>query len=231
MPKNHLANHVANLTASATVSLPSKARALRKQGIDVIDLSEGQPHFDTPSRIKESAKDALGSGMVFYIESAGLPELLSDIKTKLERENGIDVPTSQIMVTVGAKQAVFSAMLCTIDPGDEVLIPDPYWGSYASCVKIAEGTPVSVPIRDENGFRVDLHKLEQAVTPKTKMIVLNSPHNPTGMVMSKDELERIADICKKNDVIAMSDEMYEKLVYDGTKHYSMDPSHGWKTSP
>ncbi|WP_455285536.1 pyridoxal phosphate-dependent aminotransferase [[Eubacterium] cellulosolvens] len=219
--KRHLADRVANLTSSATVSLPSKARALRRSGIDVLDLSEGQPHFDTPAPIKESAKSALDSGMVFYIESAGLPELLSEIKAKLERDNGIDVPVSQIMVTVGAKQAVFSAMLCTIAPGDEVLIPDPYWGSYASCVSITGGTPVSVPMRTENGFRIDTEKLEEMVTSKTKMIILNSPHNPTGMVMSKEEAESIADTCRDHDILAMSDEMYEKLLYDEARHYSI----------
>jgi len=150
-----LADRVANLTPSATVSLPDKARELKKKGIDVIDLSEGQPHFDTPEPIKKSAKEALDSGMVFYVESAGLPELRSEIKANLERENAIDVPISQIMVTVGAKQAIFTAMLCTIDPGDEVLIPDPYWGSHASCVTIAGGNPISVPMRYENGFRID----------------------------------------------------------------------------
>ena len=221
MARSHLAERVSSLTPSATVSLPDKARALRKSGVDVIDLSEGQPHFDTPAPIKESAKDAIDSGMVYYIESSGLPELLSEIKAKLEEENGIDVPTSQIMVTVGAKQAIFSSILCTIDPGDEVLIPDPYWGSHAACVKVAGGIPVSVPMRDEDGFRIDVDRLVRMVTSKSKMVILSSPHNPTGMVVSKDDLESVADICKKNDILVMSDEIYEKIVYDGARHYSI----------
>lgn len=216
-----MADRVAKLAPSATVSLPDKARELKKKGIDVIDLSEGQPHFDTPKPIKESAKEALDAGMVFYVESAGLPELRSEIKAKLERENTIDVPISQIMVTVGAKQAIFTAMLCTIDPGDEVLIPDPYWGSHASMVEIAGGKPISVPMRYEKGFRIDTDKMKEMVTPKTKMIVLSSPHNPTGMVISKEEIESIVDICTRNEILAMADEIYEKMVYDGARHYSI----------
>ena len=221
MSSKHLADRVLNLRPSATVSLPDKARALRKSGIDVVDLSEGQPHFDTPSPIKNAAKDALDQGMVFYIESSGLPDLLLEIKAKLERDNGIDVPTSQIMVTVGAKQAIFTAIICTINPGDEVLIPDPYWGSHASCVRLAGGKPVSVPMRTENGFAIDSRKVEEMVTSKTKMIVLSSPHNPTGMVVSRDDLESVADICKKHEILALSDEIYEKIVYDGARHYSI----------
>jgi aspartate/methionine/tyrosine aminotransferase len=221
MKRKILADRVAKLAPSATVSLPDKARELKKKGIDVIDLSEGQPHFDTPKPIKESAKEALDAGMVFYVESAGLPELRSEIKAKLDRENTIDVPISQIMVTVGAKQAIFTAMLCTIDPGDEVLIPDPYWGSHASMVEIAGGKPISVPMRYEEGFRIDTDKMKEMVTPKTKMIVLSSPHNPTGMVISKEEIESIVDICTRNEILAMADEIYEKMVYDGARHYSI----------
>lgn len=217
----HLADRVVGLTPSATVSLPDKARALRKKGMDVLDLSEGQPHFDTPAPIKNSAKDALDSGMVHYIESSGLPELLSAIKAKLERENGIEAPTSQIMVTVGAKQAIFSAILCTINPGDEVLIPDPYWASHAACVKLAGGVPVSVPMRNENEFHIDMNELGRLIMPRCKMIMLNSPHNPTGMVISKEDLESIADISKRHEILVMSDEIYEKMVYDGARHYSI----------
>lgn len=221
MAKTHLADRVADLKPSATVSLPDKARALRREGIDVIDLSEGQPHFDTPAPIKKSAKEAIDAGIVFYIESSGLPELLSQIKAKLERDNRISVPTSQIMVTVGAKQAIFTAILCTINPSDEVLIPDPYWGSHAACVKLAGGVPVSVPMRNENGFRLDTDRLGKMVTPKTKMVIVSSPHNPTGMVIEKNDLEAVADICRTNSILVLSDEIYEKIVYNGAKHYSI----------
>lgn len=221
LTKTHLADRVLGLTPSATVSLPDKARALKEKGADIIDLSEGQPHFDTPEPIKRSAKEAIDSGMVFYISSRGLPELLSEIKVKLERENGIDVPTSQIIATVGAKHAIASAILSTINPGDEVLIPDPYWGTHAALVTLAGGVPVSVPMRNEGGFRIDLEELRALISPRSKMIILSSPHNPTGMVISKDDLQSIAEICIKNDILAISDEIYEKMVYDGAKHYSI----------
>ncbi len=221
MFENLLADRVLSLTPSATVSLPDKARELKMRGIDVIDLSEGQPHFNTPEPIKNAAKQALDAGMDFYVESAGLPELRSEIKSKLERDNQVDVPISQIMVTVGSKQAIFTAMLCTINPGDEVLIPDPYWGTHAACAQVVGGIPVSVPMRTNNGVTLDTEKLRKAVTSKTKMIVMNSPQNPTGMVASKDDLESIAEICRKHEILFMSDEIYEKIVYDGTRHYSM----------
>lgn len=221
MPRKLLADRVQGLTPSATVSLPDKARALKNEGVEVIDLSEGQPRFDTPKPIKRAAKEALDSGMVFYIQSRGLPELLSEIRTKLEQDSGIDVPTSQIIVTVGAKHAVANAILCTINPGDEVLIPDPYWGTHAALVTLSGGIPVSVPMLPEDDFRIDISKLNELVNPKSKMIILNSPHNPTGMVISREDMESIADICIKDEILAMSDEIYEKMVYDGAKHYSI----------
>jgi len=187
----------------------------------VIDLSEGQPHFDTPAPIKEAAKAAIDAGFVFYVQSAGLPELREEIKKKLLRDNEIDVPISQIMVTVGAKQAIFTAMLCTINEGDEVLIPDPYWGSHASMVEVMGGRPVSVHINHEKQFAIDTEELEKSVTSKTKMVILGSPHNPTGMVVDKDSLESIADICRRHNILALADEIYEKLVYDGVRHYSI----------
>jgi aspartate/methionine/tyrosine aminotransferase len=221
MQSSHLAKRVLNVTPSPTVSLPDKARDLRRNGIEVIDLSEGQPHFDTPAPIKEAAKAAIDAGFVFYVQSAGLPELREEIKKKLLRDNEIDVPTSRIMVTVGAKQAIFTAMLCTINDGDEVLIPDPYWGSHASMVEVVGGHPVSVHIKHEKQFTIDLEYLERSVTSRTKMVVLSSPHNPTGMVVNKDSLETIADICRRRSILVIADEIYEKLVYDGVRHYSI----------
>lgn len=219
--KSHLADRVLGLTPSATVSLPDKARALRKQGVEVIDLSEGQPHFDTPEPIKTAAKEALDSGMVFYIQSRSLPELLAEIKTKLEKENDIDVPISQIIVTVGAKQAIATAILCTVNPDDEVLIPDPYWGTHSALVTLAGAVPVSVPMHADDGFSIDIEALDRLVTPRSKMLILNSPHNPTGRVIPREDLESIAEICIKNSILVMSDEIYEKMVYDGSKHHSI----------
>jgi aspartate/methionine/tyrosine aminotransferase len=221
MKSSHLAKRVLDVTPSVTVSLPDKARELKRKGIPVMDLSEGQPQFDTPAPIKEAAKAAIDAGFVFYVQSAGLPELREEIKKKLLRDNEIDVPISRIMVTVGAKQAIFTAMLCTIDDGDEVLIPDPYWGSHASMVEVAGGHPVSVHMKHEKRFAIDTEELEKSVTSKTKMVVLSSPHNPTGMVVGKDSLESIADICRRQNILALADEIYGKLVYDGVRHYSL----------
>jgi aspartate/methionine/tyrosine aminotransferase len=221
MADEHLAQRVTGLTQSATVSLPDKAREMRKKGIDVIDLSEGQPHFDTPDPIKKAAKEAIDAGVVHYIATRGLPELLEEIKSKFEKENGIAVQTSQLMVTVGAKEAVAAAILCTINPGDEVLIPDPYWGTHAALIKLAGGNPISIPLRDSDEFRINLNQLQSFVSSKSKMIILNSPHNPTGMVIPKEDLEAIAEICKKKNILVMSDEIYEKMVYDGARHYSI----------
>lgn len=226
MMSSHLAKRVLNVTPSATVSLPDKARELKRKGISVIDLSEGQPQFDTPTPIKEAAKAAIDAGFVFYVQSAGLPELREEIKKKLLRDNEIDVAISQIMVTVGAKQAIFTAMLCTIDDGDEVLIPDPYWGSHASMVEVVGGRPVSVHIKHEKQFAIDTEELEKSVTSKTKMVVLSSPHNPTGMVVDKGSLDSIADICRRHNILVLADEIYEKLVYDGARHYSIGSTPG-----
>lgn len=221
MTDQFLAQRVMGLTQSPTVGLADKAREMRKKGVEIIDMTEGQPHFDTPEPIKRAAKEALDAGMVHYIESRGLPDLLEEIKSKLEKENGIDVKTSQLMVTVGAKEAVAVSMLSTVNPGDEVLIPDPYWGTHAALVKLAGGTPISVPLHDRDGFRIDISELQGLVTSKSKMLILNSPHNPTGMTIPKDDLETIADICRKKNILVMSDEIYEKIIYDGAQHYSI----------
>jgi len=217
----HLAERVGELTTSPTVSLPDKARQLRSKGVKVIDLAEGQPHFDTPQPIKEAAKTAIDRGYVYYVESPGLPELRNEIKGKLLRDNKIDVPIDQIMVTVGAKQAIFTAMLCTINNGDEVIIPDPYWNSHASIVELMGGKSISAPMKHENGFSIDVVNLEEMITSKTKMLVLSSPHNPTGMVASRNDVEAISDICQKRNVLVLADEIYEKLVFDDSRHHSI----------
>ncbi len=208
---------------SATIRLADKAKALKQRGVDLIDLTAGQPHFDTPSKVKESAKKALDSGFTSYTQSSGIPELITALRNKLKNESGIDVQESQILVTVGAKEAVFDSVFCTVNPMDEVLIPDPYWNTYGECVKLAGGVPISVPISydEENGFRLDIEKMRESVSKRTKMIMLNSPHNPTGMVLQRGELESIAEICKENDLLIVSDEIYEKIVFDDSRHYSI----------
>jgi aminotransferase len=208
---------------SSTIRLADKAKALKQRGVDLIDLTVGQPHFDTPSNVKESAKKALDSGFTSYTQSSGIPELVSALRNKLKQENGIEVEESQILVTVGAKEAVFDSVFCTVNPSDEVLIPDPYWNTYGECVKLAGGVPISVPITyDEGkGFRLNIEKMRELVSTRTKLLMLNSPHNPTGMVLQREELESIAEICRKNDLLVVSDEIYEKIIYDDSRHHSI----------
>lgn len=224
-----LSDRMRNSSPSPTVSLADKAKAMKKEGIDLIDLSVGQPHFDTPAKVRDSAKKALDSGFTYYTESSGIPELVQALREKLLRENKINVNQSEILVTVGAKEAVFDAVFCTVNQGDHVLIPDPYWNTYSECVKLAGGVPISVPITNDEqtqSFRLNTQRLQGLVSSRTKMIILNSPHNPTGMVLEKGELETIVDMCKKNDLIAVSDEIYEKIIYDDSRHYSIGSLEG-----
>jgi len=216
-----IAERVKELKPSATVALPDRARALREAGIDVIDLSEGEPYFDTPEKIKAAARKALDEGYVHYISSAGLKELRQAISEKLRIDNQIEVDESEIIVTVGAKQALFTAMLSVINPGDEVLIPDPYWVSYTAEVIISGGKPVAISLLESKDFRLDEEEIKEKITKRTKMILINSPHNPTGTVFPKEDLMMIADIAKDHNLLVMSDEIYEKIVYDENRHYSI----------
>jgi aminotransferase len=198
-----------------------KARALEAKGEKLIHFELGEPDFDTPVNIKEAAKRALDEGATHYTTNAGLIELRQAIAGKLKKENNIDVdPVSQICVTVGSQEAAFLAIMCTIEPGDEVLIPEPGYYTYRNCVQMAGGTPVSVPLREENDFRLTSEDLERNVTSRSKMAVVNSPCNPTGSVMTKDDLLAIDGLAVKHDFLILADEIYEKIIYDGGKHYS-----------
>lgn len=198
------------------------AVALEREGKDVIHLEMGRPDFDTPGHIKEAAKQALDEGVVHYTSNYGTPELREAIAEKLLKENGIQVdPENEVIVTVGANEAILLTMLALLDPGDEVLIPDPVWLHYFYCAQLAEAKPVHVPLREENKFQIDPSDLERAITPKAKMIVVNSPHNPTGAMLGVETLEAIAQIAIENDLLVLSDEIYEKIIYDGVQHHSM----------
>jgi len=216
---NIISARVKRLKPSATVTLPDKARALREAGLEVIDLSEGEPYFDTPEKIKVAAKEALDEGFVHYIASAGLKELRQAIAEKLRTENKIDVKESEVIVTVGAKQALFTAFLSVINPGDEVLIPEPGWVSYQAMAIVAGGKPVSVSLLEARDFRLDEEEIKEKITKKTKAIILNSPNNPTGTVFPKEDLKMIADIAKDHNLLIIADEIYEKIIY-GVQHYS-----------
>ena len=198
-----------------------KARRLEEEGHRVINLGIGRPDFDTPAHIKEAAKEALDAGMVHYSSNYGLPELREAIAAKLERDNGLAYdPNGEIIVTVGANEAVLMAMAATLNPGDEVIIPDPAWLHYFYCARLAGAVPVAVPLREEMEFKLDPDDVARAITPRTRMLVVTTPHNPTGSVLDEEILQALADIAEKYDLLVLSDEIYEKIIYDGVKHIS-----------
>ena len=209
------------LEPSITIAISTLARELKNSGKDVLSFSAGEPDFDTPKKIKEAAIEALTKGLTKYTAVAGTPELLKAIQSKLERENNLHYETNQILVSNGAKQSLFNITQALIDEGDEVIIPAPYWVTYPELVKYAGGVPVIVEANERNEFKLTAKELEDAITPKTKMLILTSPSNPTGAVYSKEELERLAAVLEGTDIIVVSDEMYEKLLYENTEFTSV----------
>lgn len=216
-----IAKNVAELSPSLTLSITSQAKALKKQGVDVLSFGAGEPDFNTPAHITEAAIQALHDGQTRYTESAGLLELRESIATKLSVDNNISYEPSQISVNCGAKHSCYNAILAVVNPGDEVIIPAPYWTSYPEMVRLAGGVPVIVETKPENGWKITAAEFEEAMTPMTKMIILNSPGNPTGSVYSRAEMEAIAEIALGEDILILSDEIYEKLVYAGQEHVSI----------
>jgi aspartate aminotransferase len=211
----------AQLSPSLTLSIDSKAKAMKAEGIDVCGFGAGEPDFDTPEHIKQAAIAALEAGFTKYTPSAGLPELRQAIAEKLEADNQITYRPSQIVVSSGAKHSCYNAILATCQPGDEVLIPSPYWVSYPDMVRLAGAEPVMVQTTERNGWKMRASDFENAMTPRTKMLILNSPGNPTGSVYTREELEGIVEVAAEEDIYILSDEIYEKLVYDDTKHVSI----------
>jgi aspartate aminotransferase len=209
------------ISPSVTLAIDTKAKALKAQGADVIGFGAGEPDFDTPEYIRNAAKYALDNGMTRYTPVAGTMDLRSEIAKKLLRDNNLTYTTDEILVTNGAKHALFNAFSAILNPGDEVLIPAPCWVSYPEIVKMTGGTPVLVTGDEKDGFLVDAAMLEKAVTPKTKAIILNSPNNPNGCVWTKEMLQGIADLALAKELWIVSDEIYEKLIYDGLKHVSV----------
>ena len=216
-----LSKRVLNMSPSPTMAITSKAKEMRAKGIDVIGFGAGEPDFDTPEHIKEAAKRAIDEGFTKYTPPAGIPELRKAVAEKLKDENGIDYDVSQIVITDGAKQALFSLVLSVIEEGDEVIIPAPYWVTYPEQVKFAGGKPVFVETREENEFSLTLENIEPAVTERTKLLILCTPNNPTGSVIDREELKRIGEFCAERGILIASDECYEKLTYDGFKHTSI----------
>src|SRR5574344_2001481 len=207
------------MAESATLAMSQKSNELKAQGIDVINLSVGEPDFFTPDHIKEAAKKAIDNNFSFYSPVPGYMSLRQAICAKLKNENQLDYKPEQIVCSNGAKQSVCNVLMCTINAGDEVIIPAPYWVSYIEMVKLAEGTSVVVSAGIEQDFKITPAQLEAAITPKTKAIILCSPSNPTGSVYSEDELKKLAEVLKKHEnIIIISDEIYEHINYIGAHH-------------
>jgi aspartate aminotransferase len=217
-----LAEYLKRIKPSATIAVTDKARALKAAGRDVIGLGAGEPDFDTPDNIKQAAIKAIQSGRASkYTAVDGLAELKQAVSRKFKRENNLDYKPSQIIVGTGGKQVLYNALMATINPGDEVIIPAPYWVSYPDMVLLAGGEPVSVPTTMEDGFKMRPEALEKAITPKTKWIIFNSPSNPTGAAYTRGELKKVTDVLVKHPhVHVMTDDMYEHLVYDDFKFFS-----------
>jgi len=216
-----LAARVLQVPPSMTLVIDAKAKAMKADGIDVCSFSAGEPDFDTPKPIVEAAKAALDQGKTRYGPAAGEPRLREAIAKKLQNDNNLCYGAENIVVTNGGKQSLFSLMLALIQPGDEVIIPAPFWVSYPEMVKLAAGTPVIVPTTPETGYRITPEQLRKAITPKTKLFVLNSPSNPTGMIYTPEEIRAIAQVLVEKDVWVVSDEIYEKILYDGAEHLSI----------
>jgi aspartate aminotransferase len=218
---SNLSKRIKNLSESATLEMTRKSRELKAQGKDVINLSIGEPDFNTPECIKQAAKDAIDANQTHYTPVAGIQELRQAIADKFKKDNGLDYTFQQIIVSTGAKQSIANALLCLVNPGDEVIVPAPYWVSYPEMIKLAEGVMVEIPTTEKQGFKVTPEQVEAAITPKTKVFLFNSPNNPSGAVFNYDDLKGIAEVLKKYpDIYIISDEIYEYLNYSG-KHVTI----------
>lgn len=214
-----LSSRAKSIGASPTLALDAKTKELIRQGVDVLSFGVGEPDFDTPDHIKEAAIEAIKGGFTKYTASSGIPELREAICEKLKKDNGLEYKPNEVLVSVGAKHSIYNAVMALCDDGDEVVIPEPYWVSYPEMVRMAGGKPVTVPTGIEQGFKMTAEQLEASITDKTSVLILNSPSNPTGAVYTEEELRKIAEVCVKHNIAVISDEIYEKLIYDG-KHVS-----------
>jgi len=216
-----LANRILPVKPSPTLEITARAKKMKKDGIDVISFGAGEPDFDTPMHIKEVAKKAIDEGFTKYTPASGIPELKLAIANKFKSDNDLNYKPSQILISCGAKHSIYNAIQVLCDKGDDVVIPSPYWVSYPEMVKLAQANPVIVNTSRENGFKLTEKELKKAVTKKTRLIILNSPSNPTGTVYTQEELFFISKIAVEKGIFVISDEIYEKLVYDDARHVSI----------
>lgn len=216
-----LANRVKTLTPSSTLAISAKAKELKQQGLDVIGLGVGEPDFNTPGYILDAANKAMQDGMTKYTPAGGTLELKRAIVNKFKADNELSYGTDQIIITTGAKHALYTLFQVLINEGDEVIVPSPYWVSYPEQIKLASGKPVIVDALEENDFKLTPDELEAAITSKTKAVIINSPSNPTGMMYNQEELEKLGEVCLKHNILIVSDEIYEKLIYTADHHVSI----------
>jgi aspartate aminotransferase len=216
-----IAKRASAIKPSPTLAIAAKAKAMKAQGIDVVDFGVGEPDFDTPENVKEAAKKAIQAGFTKYTPASGTDELKEAVVEKFKRDNGLAYNRSQVLISCGAKHSLYNIAEALFDPGDEVIIPSPYWVSYPDQVILNDATPIIVETTEDERFKLSAKKLENAVTHKTKAVVLNSPSNPTGLAYDKKTLEEIAAVAVKHKLYVISDEIYEKLIYDGFQHFSI----------
>lgn len=228
MMNYRVSHRSASLSPSLTLAIDAKAKQMKADGLDVIGFGAGEPDFDTPQHIKDACATALAAGFTKYTPSSGIPELRQAIADKFQRENGLNYKPSQIIVSCGGKHSCYNTIIATCQEGDEVIIPAPYWLSYPEMVKLAGAAPVIVQTTDQTEFKLTTDQLRRAITPKTRLLILNSPSNPTGSVYTPDEIKALGDVCVEKGVLIMSDEIYEQLLYDGAVHRSVasfSPAH------
>ncbi len=216
-----VSNRISRIAPSMTLAISAKANELKAAGVKVINFGVGEPDFNTPEHICKAAKDALDKGYTKYVAAAGLPALKKAVVKKLKTENGLDYDPSQIIISNGAKHSIFNAVFATINPGDEVLIPKPYWLTYPEVVKSCGGVPEYIYATPRHGYKITAAQVEAAIRPQTKMLIFNSPCNPTGAVYSEEEIRAIAEVCVRHNIVVLADEIYEKLIYGGETHFSI----------
>jgi aspartate aminotransferase len=216
-----LADRVKKVAPSLTLAIDAKAKQMQKDGIDLIGFGAGEPDFNTPENIKEAGIKAIRDNKTRYTPSSGMPDLRELVAAKFKKDNGLDYKASNVIVSCGAKHSLYNIFMAVINPGDEVIIFSPYWVSYVEQVKLADGIPVLVELDEKKNFEIDFDVLDSKITPKTRAIIVNSPSNPTGAVLSEHSLRKIAELAIKKNILVISDEIYEKILYNGKKHISI----------